>query len=233
MKAVFLNKGQRQLFVKLTQLSLRMETEYRLLRSLMGKKPSLLNLRAKYLNRAKGSHNLAFQMTLNLTLLALKKGFFPKSGLASGVIIDLPQQILFEINGEIYCKEIRWQTASINLEPEILRLGNKILCQKSSGICLAYFEKLSKRQLRQLKIRYQKQAKSKYLTISARQLVEKAPKMLYIVVEMQALGRYQAEQQLFLHALIWQCQKCQQQYQLFYENVRPKTELKQLAALYN
>lgn len=204
-----LNRNDLTKLGRLFRLSLHIKEEYDYLAASIGAAHARDAVELKYMNRAHGRYDNAFFFTLLASLSLLYLDRFPEGGLASGAVVADPATVFLNhgtsIEAVMYREKLR---KAYTFEPVVLHLSKHLLCRTRDGLNFPYFDRLSKRQVREYRQRYGRAARRHYLAITARELLkntEKGPVM--VVVEEDAGDRFIAEQTSFAMAVTLVCRQ--------------------------
>lgn len=192
---------------RLFSLSLRIKQEYEYLTENMDCTHARDILERKYFNRANGKHDESFYLTVTASLDFLVENRFPEGGLASAV--PMTETDIVFVNEENMVSPVKFTQRSHSVypfEPLILRLSKRNLFETNDGFHYPYFDHLSKKQIRNFKQRFGKNAMEYYHAMLIEKLLKYRRFFVCVIVEEDATDRYLGEQSAFGAMVALTCQ---------------------------
>lgn len=202
---------------RLFSLSLRIKQEYECLTETMDGTYARNILERKYFNRANGKHDESFYLTVTASLNFLVENRFPEGGLASAV--PMTETDIVFVNEENMMSPVKFTQRAhcvYPFEPLILRLSKRNLFETHDGFHYPYFDHLSKKQIRNFKQRFGKNAMEYYHAMLIDKLLKYRRVFVCVIVEEDATERYLEEQSAFGTMVALTCQREKIPYKLFF-----------------
>lgn len=193
---------------RLFSLSLRIKQEYECLTETMDGTYARDILERKYFNRANGKHDESFYLTVTASLNFLVENRFPEGGLASAV--PMTETDIVFVNEENMMSPVKFTQRAhcvYPCEPLILRLSKRNLFETHDGFHYPYFDHLSKKQIRNFKQRFGKNAMEYYHAMLIDKLLKYRRVFVCVIVEEDATERYLGEQSAFGTMVALTCQR--------------------------